>query len=66
MPTYTITSGTPLPGGALRPGDRYDFADGDEHFVGEVRQVIPVDDSRLQITLSMSSAEYNRLPVAHR
>jgi hypothetical protein len=66
MPTYIITRGPPLPEGALRPGDEYDFADGDEHFFGEVREVVPVGEKRLQITLSMSSAEYNRLPVVQR
>jgi hypothetical protein len=66
MPTYTITSGAPLHEGALRPGDQYDFADGDERFVGEVREVLAVGESRLQITLSMSSVEYNRLPLAQR
>ena len=63
MPIYTITRGPPLPQGTLRPGDEYAFADGDEHFVGEVREVAPVGERRLQITLSMASSEYKRLPI---
>jgi hypothetical protein len=61
MPSHTITRGPP-PEGAIHVGDRYEFAEGDAYFVGEVVEIGPVADSnKMKITLEMTSEEFKRL-----
>jgi hypothetical protein len=63
MPTHTIIRG-PADKGALRPGDKYEFAEGDQHFVGEVRKVVPVSATKNEITVEMTAAEHERMLAA--
>jgi hypothetical protein len=44
----------------------YQFAAGGERFVGVVANVVPVGDADVRITLSMTTAEHERLLAAER
>ncbi len=66
MPTHTITRGQPDEG-AFQPGDRYDFAEGDVHYTGQIRQVVPLSGAnKSEITVEMDTAEYERMLAAQR
>jgi len=50
----------------IRPGDTYEFAEGSEHFVGVVAQVVPIEGTtKTEITVEMDAAEYERMHAAH-
>jgi hypothetical protein len=65
VPQHTITRGPP-PEGTIHAGDRYEFAEGGEYFVGVVVLVAPIEGTnRSEITVEMDAADYERVRASH-
>jgi len=58
METTTISR---LAKEAPPPEACYGFAVGDEHFVGVVRDVVPVGETQADITIEMTTSEHQRM-----
>ena len=60
MPTITITRGLPLDGRPFRVGDEYEADEGAVRRHGIIRDIQPVDDRRVRLTLEVREDGHSR------